>query len=386
MPTTKQSGLGDNFYVAGYDLSGDISSVDTISSSRAVIDVTAMNQYGYQRVGGLRDGTMSFTSFFDNTTAVSNPGVPASTVPLASTYPFPVQVTLTGGTITHVFVNSVESYVPVAPAVPGSQVAVTNTTGAIVNITISGGTMTGVYVGGFLLGTGAGVYQVRPGQQIYMVYTVAPTWTWANGGATYTIPAFGTISITYSVAPTWNWFPLGGIHNVLAPMPSADIVISYLRGTDMGNPAACINAKETNYNPTRDASANLTIKVDAVANSYGLEWGIQLTNGLRFDIAPTTGPYQDTGPGNAFGCQAYLQIVELVGTNIDVSITHATTSGGSYSTLLDFGSQTAIGGFRQSVSNTTTVNEFMKVATAGTFTFAAFAVVIVRNPIAGIVF
>jgi hypothetical protein len=123
------------------------------------------------------------------------------------------------------------------------------------------------------------------------------------------------------------------------------------------------------------------------ANAFGLEWGKQLTNGLRVDNGPTTGAFFDQGgTGTAFGAQAYLHIIELVGTNVDVTITHCATSGGSYTTLMDFGSQTAIGGYRQSVSNVTTVNEFLKVVTAGTFTQVVFALNFVLNPIAGVVF
>jgi hypothetical protein len=81
-----------------------------------------------------------------------------------------------------------------------------------------------------------------------------------------------------------------------------------------------------------------------------------------------------------------LHLIELVGTNVQVTITHATTSGGSYTTLIDFGSQTAIEGYRQATLNTVTVNQFLKVVTAGTFTQAIFAVNFVQNPVAGVVF
>lgn len=379
----KVSGLGDNFYVNGYDLSGDISSVDTISSPMTPIDVTALTQFAHQRAQGLRDGMISFTTFFDTVGGVTSPGVPASTVPLQSTYAFPVRVTIIAGTLTHIFINGIESLVPVAPPVPANSVPVTNTTGAEINVTISGGTMSQVVVNGAQVGTGAGIYQLDPGDVIYMIYTVAPTWTWANGGATYTIPAFGTISLTYSVAPTWNWFVRGQEHNALAGLISPDQICMYMRGSAIGNPAACMVSKQTDYDPTRDASANLTVKVDWQANGFGIEWGKQLTQGLRTDITATTGPAFTDAAATAFGAQAYLQLVELVGSNVDVTITHATTVGGTYNALMDFGSLSAIGAVRQAVSNVTTVNQFLKVNTTGTFTMATFAVIFVRNLAAG---
>jgi hypothetical protein len=147
-------------------------------------------------------------------------------------------------------------------------------------------------------------------------------------------------------------------------------------------------SKQTSYDPTRDASGNISLKVQMQANAFGLEWGQQLTSGLRTDNGPVVGAFVDLGTPSteAFGCQAYLHIIELVGSNIDITITHSTTSGGSYTALLDFGSQTGIGAFRQSTSNTTTVNEFVKVTSAGTFTQAVFAVNFIRNPLAGVVF
>lgn len=385
MVTTKTAGLGDNFYVNGYDLTGDLSSVDTISSPMSPIDVHSIGQYAYQRLGGLRDGALSFTSFFDATPAVATPGVPLTTVPVVSTYSYGVMVTVTGA-VTSVKINGVESFAVASPAVPGSQQAVRNNTGALVNVTVTAGTVTAVIVNGFQVGSGAGVYPLQPGQLITLVYSVAPTWAWANGGSTYQLPAYGTIILGYSSAPTWNWFVLGQEHTALGNLPSADQICTYARGAALGNPACCMVAKETDYNPSRDASANLTVKVDWVANAFGLEWGYQLTPGLRTDIAVTTGPAYADVAGTAFGCQAYLQLVDLVGTNVDVSITHCATVGGTYTLLTDFGSLTAVGAVRNVVSNTTAVNQYLKVVTTGTFSFATFSVIFVRNQIAGQLF
>ena len=380
----KQSGLGDQFYANGYDLSGDISSVDTISSPMTPLEVTTLGNFAHSRVGGLRDGMISFTSFFDVTSTVTTPSFPATATPVTSSYNFPVNVTVTGGTITSITINGVESYAPATPAVPANSFPVTNTTGAIVTVTISSGTMTSVVINGSKVGSGAGVYQMKPGDVIYMLYTVAPTWAWTLGAATYVLPPLGTIEFAFtSTAPTWHWFAQGQEHNALAGLTGNDQVCTYMRGSAIGNPAACMVSKQTDYNPTRDNSANLTVKVDWQANAYGLEWGQQLTQGLRADITGTTGPVFDGGAGTAYGAQAYLQLVELVGTNVDVEIDHCTTSGGTYASLIDFGSQTAIGGWRAVVSNTTTVNRYLQVTTTGTFTLATFAVVFVRNMAAG---
>jgi hypothetical protein len=62
---TKQSGLGHHLYVGGVDVSGDISALDTISTPLAMIDVTGIDKSANERIPGLRDGTLSFTSYFN---------------------------------------------------------------------------------------------------------------------------------------------------------------------------------------------------------------------------------------------------------------------------------------------------------------------------------
>ncbi|MFI9235768.1 hypothetical protein [Streptomyces sp. NPDC053079] len=64
----KQSGLGDNLYVAGYDLSGDIGSLGGISGGPAALEVTAIDKSAFERIGGLRDGKLEYTAFFNKAT------------------------------------------------------------------------------------------------------------------------------------------------------------------------------------------------------------------------------------------------------------------------------------------------------------------------------
>lgn len=315
---SKQSGLGDNFYIGGYDLSGDIASVDQISGGPAAIEATTIKQVAEARLFGLRSGTMKFTSLFENAPAIVTPGVPASTTPAPNTYNVPVYATITGGTISNVSVN------------------------------------------GVTVGTAAG---------------------------TYSVPVGGNIAITYSAAPTWNWFALGAEHNALAPLPRADEICTYARGTAIGNASACMRGVQLNYDGTRDNTGALTFQAEITADGFGTEWCKLLTPGIRVDTAPTVGSVYDQGAASNYGAQAYLQLIELVGSSIDVAITHSTTSGGTYTSLIDFGSLTAApAAVRGSVSNTTTVNEFLKVATTGTFSYALFVVAFNQNLTPGVLF
>jgi hypothetical protein len=69
----KQSGLGDQLYVAGYDLSGDIGSLGNIGGGPAALEVTAVDKSGFERIGGLRDGRIEFSAFFNKATDRAHP-------------------------------------------------------------------------------------------------------------------------------------------------------------------------------------------------------------------------------------------------------------------------------------------------------------------------
>jgi hypothetical protein len=173
----------------------------------------------------------------------------------------------------------------------------------------------------------------------------------------------------------------GQSHAVYSPLPTADQIVTYLRGQAVGNPAACCNAKQLDYNATRANTGALTFAVDAESNGFGTEWGVQLTAGLRTDTTATAGPFYDQGAAGAgFGAQAYLQLISITGTSVDVTVQHATTSGGAYTTIIDFGAQAAAGSFRGTSAGA--VNEFLKVTTTGTFTNAQFMVAFMLNPVA----
>lgn len=65
----KESGVGiDQLFVAGWDLSGDVSAVQTIACRRAALEVTAINSSGVERISGLTDGEISFNTWYNSTT------------------------------------------------------------------------------------------------------------------------------------------------------------------------------------------------------------------------------------------------------------------------------------------------------------------------------
>ena len=64
----KKSGLGQQIFVHGYDLSGDVSAIDNAGSPRDLLDATALNASAHERLVGLSDGNISVSSWFNDAT------------------------------------------------------------------------------------------------------------------------------------------------------------------------------------------------------------------------------------------------------------------------------------------------------------------------------
>lgn len=244
----KQSGLGDGLLVGGYDLSGDTGAVDNVSGGPALLEMTGIDKYAFERQGGVRDGKIEWTGFFNDAA--------------------------------------------------------------------------------------------------------------------------------------------GQNHPVLSTLPRTDVAASYLRGRGIGSPVASAIAKQVGYDGTRGDDGSLTFKVEAQSNSYGVDWGVQLTAGLRTDTTATNGTSLDTTASLSFGGQAFLHVTALTGTNVVVKIQDsADNSSFSDVTGLTFTSVTAAHtAERLAVSNTSTIRRYVRVATTGTFTSATFVVGFTKNEVAGVVF
>lgn len=239
----KTSGLGDALFVHGYDLSGDIQSLGRIGGGPALLDVTAINKSAMERIGGLRDGAIESTAFFNPSTDQA--------------------------------------------------------------------------------------------------------------------------------------------HDRFSNLPTSDVIITYCRGTTLGNPAASIVAKQSNYDPTRAADGALTAAVNAEANGYGLEWGEQLTAGKRTDTTATNGTGVDFTASTSFGLQAWLHVFAFTGTSVTVKLQESSDNGSTDAwadvTGGAFTAATGITAERIQTSRSLTVERYLRVVTTGTFSNAVFAVMVTKN-------
>ena len=63
---TKQSGLGDNFYIGGYDLSGDVGAIQKVSAPTALLEETGIDKSAIERIKGLQGGEIAFNTWFND--------------------------------------------------------------------------------------------------------------------------------------------------------------------------------------------------------------------------------------------------------------------------------------------------------------------------------
>lgn len=61
----KQTGLGDRLFVAGYNLSGDITAIGNVGGGPAAMECTGIDKSAFERLGGKRDGRLEATSWFN---------------------------------------------------------------------------------------------------------------------------------------------------------------------------------------------------------------------------------------------------------------------------------------------------------------------------------
>jgi hypothetical protein len=180
----------------------------------------------------------------------------------------------------------------------------------------------------------------------------------------------------------------GKAHAAFSPLPRGDVIGTYTRGQVIGNPSACCVAKQLNYDGSRAADGMLTFKVQGDGDGYGLEWGTQLTAGLRTDTSATPGTSWDFGAASpSHGAQGYLQASSFAGTDVTVKIqdsadnvSFADVTGGTFTQITG---STPLAQ-RVATSAGLQVRRYVRATTVTTGGFAslAFQVTVCVNPVA----
>jgi hypothetical protein len=179
----------------------------------------------------------------------------------------------------------------------------------------------------------------------------------------------------------------GQAHEGFSSLPRTDRVVTYARGTTLGNPAFSMVAKQIDHNGTRADDGAFTFTFTADANNYGADWGRLLTAGVRTDTEATDGSPVDFGDGSTtFGLQAYLHVIAFTGTDATITIEESSDNGAdSYAAVTGgvFTEVTGVTSERIQTARDLTVERYLRIATTttGGFTNLQFVVVVNRNPL-----
>ena len=179
---------------------------------------------------------------------------------------------------------------------------------------------------------------------------------------------------------------VGAAHPKFSALPTSNITATVrFPGAALGDAGAGIVAKQITYDPKRGKDGSLLIDIKTVSDGFGMEFGQQLTAGIRTDSTATAGTAYDYGAAvgtTNFGLQMYVQLYAFTGTSVTIKIQSSTDNAGdAYAdvTGATTAALTAIGAVRIATGPTAAVERYLKVVTTGTFSNAQFHVLAVRN-------
>jgi hypothetical protein len=190
---------------------------------------------------------------------------------------------------------------------------------------------------------------------------------------------------------TWqSWFnpAAGKAHPTLATLPTGDRLATWVHRPLFGVAAACVVAKQINYDGQREANANFPFTIETQGNAFGLEWTEQLTDGPDTFTGAASGSGLDYGAGigtTNFGLQAYLQVfAPFTGTSATVTIQHSNDNGAgdAYANIAGAGFtavSAAPGSQRIQTARNTAIKRWLRIDVTGIFTDLTIAVFVVKN-------
>ena len=173
-------------------------------------------------------------------------------------------------------------------------------------------------------------------------------------------------------------------HARLSPLPTTDVLVQTNVRNTAGYPAAAMIGRQVGYDGTRNDKGEFTLKVQALADNYGLEWGNLLTDGKVTDTEATDHTGIDlTDVSTLYGWQAYAQVFAVTGTSVTLTlqdsandIAYASLAGGAFTAVTP---AAAPAWQRLAGGASAEVRRYVRVASSGTFSSATFGVMFVRN-------
>jgi len=235
----KKSGLGQQIFVHGYDLSGDVATIDNAGSPRGLLDITAVNASATERLVGLSDGNLSVSSWFNDATEQE--------------------------------------------------------------------------------------------------------------------------------------------HAAFSGLVTTDRVITWAFGATRGDVAACLVAKQLNYDGSRGTDGSLSFSIDTQANGVALDWGNTLTTGKETHSSAAVSTGRDDGATTGYGLVGILSVTDVDSGTATVHIQQSADNV-TFATILSFVAVSAAAApSAQRLTLSGAILRYLRVSTTGTFSNCDFCMVTRRG-------
>jgi hypothetical protein len=395
---SKSTGLACALYYNGYVLSNDISTVN-IASPLAALDYTGIDKSAHERKGGLRDGTMGFTAFYNPAAGQEHDvfSPQAGGDDIATFWHRPADGV--GAAVASVVAKQIDN--PGTRAADGMFTFAVATQGNGYGLEWGRGLTPGSFTATSLLSGDASTFEAGiAGWVAKTNCTIAQSSAQAHGGTkslALTSTASGTMTaqhVTDSPNGTTGFAVNGGGSYVASGwfrsavsartcemqvhwFDSAGSSISTTTGSTITSSTSAWTQAASAH--TAPATAVYAI-VQATVVSTGGASEVHYVDDVLFVAGP--GSY-DGAASSSFGFQAYLHVFAFTGTDATITIqdssdnaTFTNVTGGAFTQVT-----TAPGKQRIATASNATIGRYLRaqVTTSAGYTSLAFAVQVSRN-------
>jgi len=168
-------------------------------------------------------------------------------------------------------------------------------------------------------------------------------------------------------------------HAAFKGLPTADRIVSWVFGATRGDVAACLVAKQINYDGSRGSDGSLSFTIDTQANGVALDWGNTLTTGKETHSSATTSTARDDGATTGYGLVGILQTVDVDSGTATVSIQQSADNV-TFANILSFVAVSAAAApTAQRLTLSGAILRYLRVSTTGTFGNCDFCMVTRRG-------
>jgi len=400
----KETGLGDALYAGGYVLSNDISTYN-INSPLTALEYTGIDKKAHERLGGLRDGAMNFTAYYNPAAGQAHPVL--SALPTGDVITTMMHNPTAVGAASASIVAKQIDY-PGTRAADGMFTFAVGTQGNGYGLEWGRSLTPGSFTATSLLTSDASTFEGGISTWVAKTNcTIAQTSAQAHGGTkslALTSAASGTMTAQhvtdspngkggFAVNGGGSYVASGWFRSAVSArtcemqvhwFDSAGSSVSTTTGSTITSSTSAWTQASSAH--TAPATAAYAI-VQATVVSTGGASEVHYVDDVLFIAGP--GSY-DGGASSTFGFQAYLQVFSFTGTDATITIqdssdnaTFANVTNGAFTQIT-----TAPTTQRIATSNSATIGRYLRaqVTTSAGYTSLAFALQVTRNTLANQVF